>query len=125
MWANAFTTRQKNADINPTLPQTPDNSEFPFHVVSKNPRELATELCIASEEDPETNQFYKNNGLKTCKEIPVTRSLGKKPSRRSRKPGKRNPEKQNVKNKNKSKKQKGRKVKKDKEEDDDDRISGS
>ena len=110
MWANAFTTRQRDAEYD-------SNKNGVIQVVSRNPRELATELCIASEENSVLKQLYTGNGMPTCS------SLTQSP-RKSRKSGKRNKKEKNVKNKNKRKtknKKKGGKLK----EDDDDRISGS
>ena len=87
-------------------------SIYAYQIVSRNPKDLATEFCLASVNDDMINDHYIAAGMPTCEDLGI----------KNRKTDKTAP-KRKGKNKNKRKFKRGKKGKE--KEKDDDRISGS
>ena len=61
MWLNALQTRQEEVEFKPDF-----DWKDRYNIVSKNPNELAIELCLASVDDVTIRKYYKENGMPTC-----------------------------------------------------------
>ena len=121
MWVNALKTRQVGAEYEEYGSRSGIIiiSKIIFYsrayqIISKNPKELAIELCLASVDDETIRSYYRDKGMTTCDEISFTtkRSSRRKIGKITKKKNKKSRKFKNKKN--------GRKASKDK-----DKISGS